>query len=125
MRISDWSSDVCSSDLVRKEGMREAAAGELPAVPPAGEVETAPATPRRSWLSSRRLLAYSFRETTELLRDPIRLAFALGGTALLMLVFGFGITFDIERLSYAAFDRDRTPESRHYLASFAGSRDRM
>src|SRR5690606_3955180 len=80
------------------------------------------ATPRRRRFSPRRLLAYSLREVVELLRDPIRLGFALGGTALLMLVFGFGITFDVENLSYAAFDRDRSPESRRYLESFAGSR---
>jgi len=81
-----------------------------------------PAAARGSWLSPRRLLAYSLRETIELLRDPIRLAFALAGTALLMLVFSYGITFDVENLSYAAFDRDRTPESRRYLEGFAGSR---
>ncbi len=81
-----------------------------------------PAAPGRNGLSPRRLLAYSLREVIELLRDPIRLGFALAGTALLMLVFGFGITFDVENLTYAAFDRDRTPESRRYLESFAGSR---
>ncbi|WP_340120073.1 ribosome-associated ATPase/putative transporter RbbA [Pelagibius sp. 7325] len=82
------------------------------------------AAPRRAafGFSPRRLLAYSRREAMELLRDTIRLAFALGGTALLLLVFGYGITFDVENLTYAAFDRDRTPESRRYLESFAGSR---
>ncbi|MGF1628576.1 MAG: ribosome-associated ATPase/putative transporter RbbA [Kiloniellaceae bacterium] len=82
----------------------------------------AAARPRRSWLSPRRLLAYSLRESMELLRDRIRLAFALGGTVLLMLVFGYGITFDVEDLTYAALDRDQTPESRRYLESFSGSR---
>ena len=76
----------------------------------------------RSWLSSRRLLAYSLRETMELLRDRIRLGFALAGTVMLMLVFSYGITFDVENLTYAAFDQDRTPESRRYLEGFAGSR---
>ena len=82
------------------------------------------AAPRRAAIgfSLRRLLAYSLREGMELLRDRIRLAFALGGTALLLLVFGYGITFDVENLTYAAFDRDRTPESRRYLEGFAGSR---
>ncbi|GAB4394289.1 MAG: ribosome-associated ATPase/putative transporter RbbA [Kiloniellaceae bacterium] len=77
---------------------------------------------RSGWISPRRLLAYSLRETVEFLRDPIRLGFALGGTALLMLVFGFGITFDVENLNYAALDRDQSPQSRRYLESFAGSR---
>ena len=72
--------------------------------------------------SPRRLLAYSRRETTELMRDPIRLAFALLGTALLMLVFGYGITFDVEGMTYAVLDRDQTPQSRTYLEGLAGSR---
>ena len=69
-----------------------------------------------------RLLAYSRRETLEILRDPIRLAFAFLGSALMMFVFGFGITTDVEDIRYAAFDSDDTPQSRAYLAQFEGSR---
>ncbi|RCK48643.1 multidrug ABC transporter ATP-binding protein [Thalassospira profundimaris] len=72
--------------------------------------------------SPRRLWAYSLRETMGLLRDPIRLVFALLGTLILMPVFGLGITFDVENLTYAALDRDQTPESRTYLEGLAGSR---
>ncbi|PNG27816.1 ribosome-associated ATPase/putative transporter RbbA [Methylocella silvestris] len=70
----------------------------------------------------RRLWAYARRETMELLRDPIRLAFALLGPLILMMAFGYGISFDVENLKYAAFDQDRTPESRRLLESFSGSR---
>ncbi|MBI3799497.1 MAG: ribosome-associated ATPase/putative transporter RbbA [Deltaproteobacteria bacterium] len=69
-----------------------------------------------------RLWAYARREAMEIRRDPIRLAFALLGPILLMIVFGYGISFDVEHLPYAALDRDRTPESRTYLENFAGSR---
>jgi ribosome-dependent ATPase len=69
-----------------------------------------------------RMLAYTRNETMQILRDPVRLAFAFIGSALLMLVFGFGITTDVEHIRYAAFDRDRSPESRAYLDQFAGSR---
>jgi ribosome-dependent ATPase len=69
-----------------------------------------------------RLWAYARRETMELLRDPIRLGFAFIGPVILMLAFGYGITFDVENLKYAAFDQDRTPESRRLLESFSGSR---
>jgi ribosome-dependent ATPase len=68
-----------------------------------------------------RLWAYARRETMELLRDPIRLAFAFIGPAILMVAFGYGITFDVENLKYAAFDQDQTPESRRLLESFSGS----
>ena len=72
--------------------------------------------------SLRRLLAYTIRESLELLRDPIRLTFALGGSALLMLIFGFGITTDVNSLSFAVLDRDNTHESRAYLEELRGSR---
>ena len=69
-----------------------------------------------------RLWACARRETLELLRDPIRIAFALLGPLVLMLAFGFGISFDVENLKYAAFDQDQTPESRTLLENLAGSR---
>ena len=69
-----------------------------------------------------RLLAYAIREALELLRDPIRLSFALIGSALLMLIFGFGISMDVDNLSFAVLDRDQTPESRAYIQEFTGSR---
>jgi ribosome-dependent ATPase len=69
-----------------------------------------------------RLWAYARRETMELLRDPIRLTFAFVGPLILMMAFGYGITFDVENLKYAAFDQDQTPESRRLLESFSGSR---
>jgi ribosome-dependent ATPase len=72
--------------------------------------------------SVRRFWAYARREAMEILRDPIRLAFALLGPMLLMGAFGFGISFDVEEVTYAVLDRDRTPESRAYLEHFAGSR---
>ncbi|RTL50675.1 MAG: ABC transporter ATP-binding protein/permease [Bradyrhizobiaceae bacterium] len=78
--------------------------------------------PGRSWFSLQRLLAYTIREGLELLRDPIRLTFALFGTAFLMIVFGFGISTDVNNLSFAALDRDQTPESRAYLEELRGSR---
>ncbi len=91
-------------------------AGAAPPPPPA----EAGAPPSRLF-SLRRMLAYTVREALELLRDPIRLGFALGGTAFLMLVFGFGITTDVNSLSFAALDRDNSYESRAYLEELRGS----
>ncbi|MFC7048409.1 ribosome-associated ATPase/putative transporter RbbA [Emcibacter nanhaiensis] len=69
-----------------------------------------------------RLLTYSYREYLEIIRDPIRLAFAFGGTALLYIVFGYGISADVTNLRYAALDLDNSPESRAYVEQFRGSR---
>jgi ribosome-dependent ATPase len=74
-----------------------------------------------SIFSPRRMLAYAIRESLELLRDPIRLSFALLGTAFLMLIFGFGITTDVNSLSFALLDRDDSFESRAYAGEFRGS----
>ena len=96
---------------------------EHPAVhePPAPARE--PVTPKRAALRLRlgRMLAYAHNETVQILRDPVRLAFAFVGSALLMLVFGFGITTDVEHVRYASLDLDQSPESREYLDQFAGS----
>lgn len=68
-----------------------------------------------------RLWAYSRREMIELLRDPIRMIFALVGPVVLMIAFGFGISLDIEDIEFAAFDQDKTPESRGLIENFSSS----
>jgi ribosome-dependent ATPase len=90
------------------------------AIPPV----TPPSTPSKQRLnrfSLVRMLAYTINETMQIRRDPVRLAFAFIGSALLMLVFGFGITTDVEHIRYAALDFDQSSESRAYLEQFAGS----
>jgi len=87
---------------------------------PTEPVVSSPPPERR--FEVQRLWAYAQRETMEILRDPIRLAFSLGGPIILMLTFGYGISFDIENLSFAALDEDQTLESREFLEHFAGSR---
>jgi ribosome-dependent ATPase len=72
--------------------------------------------------SMTRLRAFASREMVEILRDPIRLAFALLGPLILLVTFGFGITFDVERLPFAVLDNDRSPESRELVESLGGSR---
>jgi ribosome-dependent ATPase len=81
----------------------------------------APAKPSRWRLPLIRTLAYTRNETMQILRDPIRLTFAFVGSAVLMLVCGFGITTDVEKIRYATFDQDQTYESRAYLEQFAGA----
>jgi ribosome-dependent ATPase len=69
-----------------------------------------------------RMWAYARREALEIRRDPVRLSFAVFLPMILMLLFSYGISFDIENLAYAVLDHDRTPESREYLDEFAHSR---
>ncbi|KEX93349.1 multidrug ABC transporter ATP-binding protein [Pseudomonas putida] len=69
-----------------------------------------------------RLRALASREGKELLRDRVRLAFALLGAMLMMVIFGYGISLDVEKLAFAVYDQDQTPQSRAYLEAFRGSR---
>ena len=69
-----------------------------------------------------RLLSYARREHLELRRDPIRLTLALLGCVILLLIMGYGISLDVEKLSYAVLDRDQTGLSRDYAINLAGSR---
>ncbi|WP_019407365.1 ribosome-associated ATPase/putative transporter RbbA [Stutzerimonas stutzeri] len=72
--------------------------------------------------SMRRLLSYTRRESMELRRDPIRATLAMLGTVVLMFIMGYGISLDVEDLTYAVLDRDQTTASQAYALNIAGSR---
>jgi ribosome-dependent ATPase len=109
--------DAFISYLEEATGSRDEQVGKLPT-----PVHSVPSRSReRTLFSLRRLFAYTIRETLELMRDPIRLGFSLLGTTLLMLVFGFGVSTDVNNLSFSVLDRDQTPESRAYLEELRGS----
>ncbi|MDP5220247.1 ribosome-associated ATPase/putative transporter RbbA [Ruegeria sp. 2205SS24-7] len=97
----------------------KAAESPAPVVAPKVDLH---ATTRKAAAGLSRVLAYARRESVEVLRDPVRLAFAFLGSALLMLVFCFGITLDIDELDFAVLDLSQGPESRAYSAEIAGSR---
>jgi ribosome-dependent ATPase len=119
-RGSDSLEDTFVGYLADAAGIDRTKKVETPA-PAAMPSEAEPIRPPRRF-DLARLWAYARRETVELLRDPIRLAFAVIGPIILMLAFGYGISFDIENLQLAAFDQDNTPESRQLLDGFNGSR---
>src|SRR5574344_266536 len=77
---------------------------------------------QNSFFSLNRVFAYSFKETLELLRDRVRLTFALFGTIILMAVIGYGVSFDVENLSFAVLDQDKSPTSQNYIQNISGSR---
>jgi ribosome-dependent ATPase len=69
-----------------------------------------------------KLWAFARREALELIRDPIRIAFALIGPMVLAVAMAFGISFDIEDVTFGVLDGDQSAESRTFLEAFAGSR---
>jgi ribosome-dependent ATPase len=74
------------------------------------------------WFSPRRMGAYMMREALELRRDYLRLAMALFGSVILLLITGYGINLDVDNLSFAVLDRDQTTVSENYILNIAGSR---
>jgi ribosome-dependent ATPase len=120
-RGSDSIEDTFVGYLADAAGIDRAKKTEAPSPATAAAAAAEPARiPKR--FNPGRLWAYARRETVELLRDPIRISFAILGPILLMLAFGYGISFDIENLQVAAFDQDDTPQSRELLDGFSGSR---
>jgi len=77
---------------------------------------------RHHGFSFARAFSYTLRETLELRRDRVRLVMALFGSLILMLIMGYGITMDVNDLSYAVLDRDQTTLSQNYALNLSGSR---
>ncbi len=69
----------------------------------------------------KRMFSYTRRESLELRRDPMRAALAMAGSLILMLVIGYGISLDVEHLSFAVLDRDQTETSNNYALQFIGA----
>lgn len=85
--------------------------------------EKTPDDPRgRFFFDPKRMFSYAHRETLELRRDPIRAAMAMLGTVFLMFIMAYGISMDVENLSFAVLDRDQTTTSQNYVINISGSR---
>jgi len=111
--------------------LQEAGTQSEPVAPLAGGKIALPSSPNlavehshrpHQRFSFSRVLSYSRREAMELRRDPIRATLALLGSVILMVIMGYGISMDIEDLSFAVLDRDQTTVSREYTLNLAGSR---
>lgn len=63
-------------------------------------------------MKARRVLAIAKKETLHVMRDPLSLALAFLMPAILLLIFGYAITFDIRDVRTVVSDQDHTPTSR-------------
>lgn len=64
---------------------------------------------------------FTLREAKELLRDPIRLLFAIFGPIILLVVGSYGLSFDSKPITFAVLDQDQSHESRNLIEQFTGS----
>jgi len=72
-------------------------------------------------VNAARVVALARKEWREIVRDRIFLSLAFLLPVLLMFVFGYGISMDIENVPLVVVDHDRTPSSRAYADRFAHS----
>ncbi len=68
-----------------------------------------------------RLLAIARKEWLQLRRDPRSVILALGLPVLLLVFFGYAITFDIEDIRLAVLDRSQSRLSRELIQAFESS----
>jgi ABC-2 type transport system permease protein/ribosome-dependent ATPase len=69
-----------------------------------------------------RIVALAWKEWREIVRDRLFFALAFIVPTMLMLLFGFGLTLDVENLPFAVVDHDRSAASRDYTYRFISSR---
>jgi len=105
-----------------RDGKEDLAPERLETAEPSASPMRAAKKKTHGFFSPRRMATLARREALEVWRDPFRMFAAFLVPVALMLIFGFGLNMDIERLPYAALDYDRSPESRAYLEHFSASR---
>ena len=70
----------------------------------------------------RRTQAVARKECLHVFRDPRSLMIALALPALLLLLFGYALSLDVDRIPTLIYDSDQSPYSRELIARFEGSR---
>ena len=73
-------------------------------------------------MSYRRTWAVARKEFRHILRDPRSLTMALAMPLLMLVLFGFALSLDVDRVSTFIYDADRTSASRDLIRQFQGSR---
>src|SRR5512137_727487 len=73
-------------------------------------------------MNLRRLKAVARKETLHVLRDPRSLMMGIGMPMLLLFLFGYALTLDVDRVPLAVWDQAGTAQSREFVSRFSGSR---
>ena len=73
-------------------------------------------------MNLRRLLAIARKEFLHIRRDPRSMGMAVAIPMLLILLFGYALTLDVDNVPIAVWDQSVSPESRELVSRFEGSR---
>ena len=71
---------------------------------------------------SRRLRAVFVKELHHIIRDPLSLAMALALPILMLLLFGWALSLDVDRIPTLVYDQNRTEASVNLIQQFRASR---
>lgn len=93
----------------------EASSPQIESVVPTNKIQTG----LFAWFAI--VWTFALREGKELLRDKVRLFFALGGPTLILVAMASSISFDINPMKFTVLDHDNTSESRKFIEYFSGS----
>ncbi len=69
-----------------------------------------------------RVWAIARKEFIHIARDPRSLGMAIAIPMLLLILFGFALTLDVDKVPLVVWDQSGTPNSRAFVSQFAGSR---
>ena len=69
----------------------------------------------------RRIWAVALKELRQAARDPLSLAMLLGVPAMMLLLYGYALNFDVKHIALALQDEDRTAASRALADGFLTS----
>jgi ABC-2 type transport system permease protein len=73
-------------------------------------------------MNLRRLKAVAKKEFLHVLRDPRSLMMGIGMPMLLLFLFGYALTLDVDRVPLVVWDQAGTAQSREFISRFSGSR---
>jgi ABC-2 type transport system permease protein len=73
-------------------------------------------------MNARRVWAIARKEFIHVFRDARSLAMAIAIPMLLLVLFGYALTLDVDRVPMVVWDQDQTTASRELIARFTGSR---
>ena len=73
-------------------------------------------------MNLRRLKAVAKKEFLHVLRDPRSLMMGIGMPMMLLFLFGYALTLDVDRVPLAVWDQSQTVQSREFISRFSGSR---
>ncbi len=73
-------------------------------------------------MNLRRLKAIAKKEFLHVLRDPRSLMMGIGMPMLLLFLFGYALTLDVDRVPLVVWDQAGTAQSREFVSRFSGSR---